>query len=455
MNIFYERCFFIFLLAFSSSSLWSFGAYGWHDQQRIAQLMLLLVSGLLVAVVRVRSPKKPIVVFTFIFFIGGVSACWSEWPVWAFKEWSRIVGLFLVFLLVGTLAQYDRFQKVVFFIIAMVGVLQSLQFLIFYMSALSSDMRILDAGVLLGGFSNPRFFGQFQVLIMPLMAFLVVFCFGSGRLAWAVILFFSLSVHWCISLVLGGRGLWLGVLLGQVLMVWIARRFWILGALQITAAILGGILYYLLFFGFEDFFGLSVSVNDGLRFGLSMREIIWIEAWEMFVTNPWLGVGPMHFSAEVNPIAAHPHQMILQWAAEWGGAVAMLATIMMVVGMVKFGRRLKEGEAQYEDAGLFSALTGALVLAQVDGVFVMPYVETWLAILAGLSLARYEKFKSVGAKIKGVIFMLSIFVVVWLAYILVVDAPSLLEAEKNYMKEHVGGWFPRFWEQGWIPMDIK
>ena len=30
------------------------------------------------------------------------------------------------------------------------------------------------------------------------------------------------------------------------------------------------------------------------------------------------------------------------------------------------------------------------VLAQVDGVFVMRYMETWLAILIGLALARWS-----------------------------------------------------------------
>src|SRR5690554_7983592 len=94
-------------------------------------------------------------------------------------------------------------------------------------------------------------------------------------------------------------------------------RFWRLLAVQAAAGLLGFIVFYLMFTVVPEWLGQTSVIRDSMRFGLSKREVIWQLAWDMFVANPWLGVGPMHFSAEVNSVAAHPHQVVLQWLAEW------------------------------------------------------------------------------------------------------------------------------------------
>src|SRR5690606_36380613 len=111
--------------------------------------------------------------------------------------------------------------------------------------------------------------------------------------------------------------------------------------------------------------------------------------------NPWLGVGPMHYSAVVNPISAHPHQVVLQWLAEWGVIATGLAIIIAGWGSIHGLKYLRRQQAEPIDAALWLSIIGALVLAQVDGVFVMPYTETWLAILIGLAMARWAKLRVV------------------------------------------------------------
>jgi len=88
--------------------------------------------------------------------------------------------------------------------------------------------------------------------------------------------------------------------------------------MQAGAAIFGFLLFYVMFHLVPDWLDLAPTLRDSLRTTLSGREKIWLWAWEMAIANPWLGVGPLHYSAVVNPIAAHPHQVVLQWLAEWG-----------------------------------------------------------------------------------------------------------------------------------------
>lgn len=84
------------------------------------------------------------------------------------------------------------------------------QFLLSYLSAFVSGLRELNPGVLLSGFSNVRTMGQFQAMLLPLIAALGLYLRETGRfrLSWLVMLL--LAIQWCISFALAGRGLWLG-----------------------------------------------------------------------------------------------------------------------------------------------------------------------------------------------------------------------------------------------------
>jgi O-antigen ligase len=172
----------------------------------------------------------------------------------------------------------------------------------------------------------------------------------------------------------------------------------------------------------------------------------------MAIANPWIGVGPMHYSAIYNPIAAHPHQVVLQWLAEWGFPATGLALLLGVSGLLHGSRCLRQASANELDAGLWVAIVGALVLAQVDGVFVMPYTETWLALLIGLALARWSKQASARTGQRLACAIITIPVVLILGKVLISEAPTLPVTASDYRKEHHAGWTPRFWSQGWIPM---
>jgi O-antigen ligase len=75
----------------------------------------------------------------------------------------------------------------------------------------------------------------------------------------------------------------------------------------------------------------------------------------MALQNPWLGVGPLHFSSVRNPIAAHPHQAILQWLAEWGFIATILALTIIYYGIKKGFNFIKNNPEQNLDLAVWIA----------------------------------------------------------------------------------------------------
>lgn len=444
------------LAIFASSMLivW-YDDVGWHDQQRIFQIALLWV----VALVAWKVPLRNLNLCAFsgvslLFLLGAMSSLCAKHPAWAFIEWARYLGLFLLALLVGQLAREFRWQQYVVHLVGACAVLSVFQFLVSYLTVVFSGMHFFTAEMLFGGFSNPRFLAQFQVLAMPALAWLTLYHFRfCGRLnsGFAVLFFCGLVVQWCLALSLAGRGLWLGLMVSSLLLVVVFPRFWRLLVVQVVAALAGALSFYLLFRVVPDWLGAEVLVQDSLRMGLSNRDVIWRLAWDMATANPWLGVGPMHFSAIVNSVAAHPHQVVLQWLSEWGVGATLIALLLGGVGVWHALSFLRQQDAQDMDASLWLSILGALVLAQVDGIFVMPYVETWLAIFLGLALARWpgcgpdSNFQVVSLR------LMTLPVLVILGYVLFFDVPHLQENTYQQLTENGKMWAPRFWGVGWIP----
>lgn len=438
----------------SAIQIWHLG-YQWHDQQRIYQLLLLCACAPLSALLpQAALPRPALVLLVGLFVLGLCSSSLAALPEWALKEWGRYGGLLLLALLVGGLRTHTAWQHSILWAMTAVGFIHAFQFLVSYLAAFVSGMRMLDADILFSGFSNPRFFGQFQVMLMPVMVLLVERCRQQRHIALSTLLGLALVTQWCIAFTLGGRGLWLGLLASHIALLLINRQLWRILALQAGAALLGFLLFLLLFKLIPLWLGLDPILRDSLRTSLSGRERIWQWAWEMALTNPWLGAGPMHYSATYNPIAAHPHQVVLQWLAEWGFAATLIALALGAWGLLHGARHLRQASANELDAGLWVAIVGALVLAQVDGVFVMPYTETWLALLTGLAMARWSSVAPAKTSQRIAVGILAIPVVLVLGQVLIKEAPALPQSQETYMKEHHTGWTPRFWSQGWIPMDI-
>lgn len=434
--------------------------FSWHDQQRLYQLALLCAFTSAAAFLPALAlPRSAFILLYIALGLGLLSIFFAEFPVWAFKEWARYAGLFILAMVIAYSARQVWFLKALFYLLAATAFLNAFQFLTYYLMAFATGILMFDADMLFNGFSNPRFLNQFQILFMPILAYLAFHHWQAAHRyskLLASIIFVTLLVQWCIAFSLGGRGLWLGLAVGHAVLIVFFPRFWRLLTVQAAAGLLGFIVFYLMFTVVPEWLGKTSLVRDSMRFGLSKREVIWQLAWDMFIANPWLGVGPMHFSAEVNSVAAHPHQVVLQWLAEWGIFATLAAIFIAVQAMFHSLRFIRSEKGQPLDAALWMSILGALALAQVDGVFVMPYTETWLAILIGLAMARWSRPSTAESRWQTYsLRILTIPVILILGNVLINEVPTLAQDSEAHMEKHGTGYTPRFWMQGWIPMDGK
>lgn len=427
----------------------------WNDYQRIFQTILIIASSVLIILEKNTVNLKAVYL---VLALGLISSLNSNYYDAALKEWGRYAGLLILTLLTAQLSERKKTLKLILYTLAASAFINSFQFIVSYAAAFSTGILKLNADLLLNGFSNPRFLNQFQMLFMPILAYLVLHHWQAthrySKLL-AVVLFSTLLIHWCIAFTLGSRGLWLGLAVCYSGLIVLFPKFWRLLAAQFLAGVLGFTLYYFMFFIIPEWAGIEASVRNSLRFGMSGREVIWQMAWDMFLAHPLLGVGPMHFSAVVNSIAAHPHQVVLQWLAEWGLLAALAAIFVAFRGMLHGLQVIRSNAGEHIDAALWMSILGALALAQVDGVFVMPYTETWLAIIVGLALSRWAKTHYESRWQTYFLRVLAISVIFIFGNVLINEVPTLIEDSKAHMEKHGTGSTPRFWMQGWIPMDGK
>ena len=433
--------------------------YGWHDQQRVYQLVLLAFAGFAtLGLSFVRLPVAAQIGLVLVFLVGLVSVFLSAHPLWALKEWGLYVGLVALSLLVAEQKGTSFFPKAVLVLLFVVAFFLVFKFFVYYGMAFLTGVRMLDSSILFSGFSNPRFFNQFQVVAMPLLAYGVLDAYRSNyryhRLTSGV-LFVVLAGFWCMAVLLGARGLSLSLFLAHLVMLLFPLGRQLVIA-QLAAVGAGLLLYGLLFTVIPLLADIEPEVKTLLRDGDSRRVAIWGSAWQLFSERIWWGWGPMHFAADAQHLVAHPHQVVLQWLSEWGVIATSLAVCLGVMAMWHGAKYLgRNEEATLLDVALWLSLFAALLLAQVDGVFVMPYTQTWFAIVAGLALGRWCKSGTRKRPVRAIVMLFAVPVAGFFMWILVSEVPSVPQDSEAYVLENHVRLAPRFWLQGWIPMETE
>jgi len=168
------------------------------------------------------------------------------------------------------------------------------------------------------------------------------------RLALAVLC----SGWWMLAIASGTRGTWLGmgVALFVSILCELPGRRWLRA--QTSFLIIGTFGYILFFEALPALLGIERVTIASSRFAditsLSGREVLWWQALHMILANPFLGIGPMHLAYHPNGVAAHPHNSVLQWAAEWGLPSAALLISGVSLGLKSLFRRnlSKSGDNQ-------------------------------------------------------------------------------------------------------------
>ena len=387
----------------------------WHDQQRIGQVAIfaLVAAGMPWVSRRWTGALCPIEGSVqrwlwIVLGLGGISSALARFPMWAFAEMGLMVMGGILGWAVAALRVRHPFAAdrvllgLVFFLCAAL----SARFLVGYVSVVTSGMGILNPNVLLEGFSNKRFHGQFQALTLPLLVWPLLAGGPWRRWRWwgAALC----AVWWAQAIVAGSRGVGLGMAVAMGILAWAGRagRRW--GKAQLGCAAAGFLLYLLLLNAIPAWMDIKVKYHSARRemASLSGRRVLWSRAVEMIGRDPVWGAGPMHFADMERAASSHPHQTLLQWASEWGVPSTLNVLGLLGGAAAAGGRALRGTEASEKpEDWLRVCLSGSVVAsaaqAMVDGVLVMPSPSLWLAVISGWLLGLHPSMAPDRAALDG------------------------------------------------------
>ena len=441
-----------------------------YDGKRLLQLGLLLSLGVgLSAFCGLREGWKQTVGrmpvwaragLSFILALGVVSAIAAPMPGYAFLEVGHYVLLFALAAFVA--ASYQRwpghFDTTAVAVLTLSLTLYAVVFSRGYVAHLLDEaVPMWPEGHL--GFDNIRFFNQYQTWTLPFVAVGPVLLGRHSRLLRGG-LYGVAAVWWMLLFASGGRGATIGAGLGLVAVLIFYRRSawrWLKG--QLMALLGGGVLFYLLYELPGSAARATVMERDFVKGGHRLEA--WGQALEMMLQAPILGVGPMHYAYfPSGAIWGHPHNAVLQWAAEWG-----LVATAIIIGLAGWGGWAWVRQSRHRvmtddgDGVVRVALTAALVAgaahALVSGVVVMPVSQVLLVVVVGWTLGKYLHARSGGQTdiqhsgwIARAVVAASLAAVLWGTWS---DVPRLEEKRNAFIKEQeVSRIHPRYWQQGFF-----
>jgi putative inorganic carbon (hco3(-)) transporter len=378
----------------------------WYDQQRILEIVLL---GAVPVVLAVSSPARRSWIDAFLsvpllgraliggfFVLGAVSAARAAIPSAAFREVS--LYLLLVFLALGVTAVRrqvgDRFDRIVVIVLVFTAVIYTFAFIGLRLAGIPPFQYMLSTYGAMYGFSNPRFFGQFAVLTLPVL--LAAPLVTEERRLTKGILFAAAAGWFALTIESGGRAPIAAVPVGLMAVLALLRRvsfpwarvaaigmaagaaMWFV-AVQTASALRG------------EGLGLTPAVQEAIDRGpvdRIYRPVFWREAWEMLQSRPVLGVGPEHFAYHrVESTAAGVHNAPLQLGAEWGVLAAVLMLAATLWGVLAWTRRTYSLGTAGHDVVLRTALLATVIaagaLSLLDGIIVTPVSQLVIALVAG------------------------------------------------------------------------
>lgn len=431
------------------------------DLHRIVQLFVLLIAGITL----LWTPQTLLAGFAALgrreggligvaFILGALSSLLSARPHFAGLEWALFMLLFALALTVSQEAyrQPPKFDQWMRWALAIIAVVIALKILLIYLTILMKGVKLESPALFYEGFTNRRFFGQIATLVIPLLAYPLLRAeTGQERFFWRVML----AVWWALLLASATRGSFMALAAASIVLVMLNRQSvlpWL--RTQAICLVLGLVIYSVLFIWIPEQLNQAVSMENRVNnfTSLSKRDVIWQIALQHIMAHPFLGIGPMHFANEINPVAAHPHNALLQLAAEWGMPVAMAWLWVAIIGSWAFLQKIRRGEGEScLTVPLAVALLGGLAQSMVDGVIVVPYTQLWLTTVIawtiGVNLraspALVQGISIRATHISRAMITLAIGLLVWGAY------PEILSLEAIASKYRVG-MVPRFWVQGWF-----
>jgi O-antigen ligase len=411
---------FILLITFSPS-IHFIDYIEFHDCQRIIQLILLSLVLLEATFQSFNNTGKLSVnkelrfCFYALLVLAIASTAHSIEPRYAIIEVTVFAALCYLSLLVAHLYNKNKekfIQQLTFSIIASV-VLYMVSFYTGYFTAMAVGKPLIWPYPFYG-FSNIRLFQQYQLWGLGLICFpLLTFELKSK---FTYLFYLMLSAWWVLSFYAASRGVTLGWILAIFFTAIVYRKAsWPFLKIQLISALAGLALYFVLFHLVPMW--ITFEIKNGTAETTSMvvartifrdttydRLDLWKVAYLMIKTFPLLGVGPMHFHF-YNSFGTHPHNSVLQVAAEWGLPSTLI--ILAILGYSfncwhrKFNGKKIQSISKFDSnlsVILFFTIIANGAYSLVEGVIVMPISQVLMFTVIGLMIGQYTYGRAVPVK---------------------------------------------------------
>ncbi|MFW5431684.1 MAG: O-antigen ligase family protein [Methylophilaceae bacterium] len=256
----------------------------------------------------------------------------------------------------------------------------------------------------LDGFTNVRLFQQYQLWSLGLICLpLLAFNLKQKTRMW---LYFALTSWWVLLYYAASRGVVLGWLVAMVTTAIIYKNAaWPFLRIQLISAVTGLTAYYVLFKMIPVWIAASaasmqstaITTSTVFRTMTSDRIDLWKVSLVMIDNFPLLGVGPMHYYW-YNQFGTHPHNSILQLAAEFGLPATFIMLTIVALSFRYWFKRFNKNKLQGTSKlnSNFSIILFFTIIANgayslVEGVIVMPISQVLMFTVIGLMIGQYTE----------------------------------------------------------------
>ncbi|WP_198288862.1 O-antigen ligase family protein [Methyloversatilis universalis] len=422
-----------------------------HDQQRFAQWIVLLVSACVL-----RPKATGAMVYAICISLG--ATLWGAGAGrWGMLEALHLSGLGMLACLWG--AQLSMRREALLLPAVVLPVLLYVLMLMPRIAALVFEELAFHVREFFPSFSNPRFFGYWVTLTLPVIASIERGEVLGDRAVWVR---YVLGSIWFFFLLMSGTR---GSLIALVCVALLSTCCGVQGR-TLTGRLLkmacGGLVLYAM-----ALCVLPQAATEGMAHSgagrvlegpqLSSRDQLWSLALEGIAIHPLLGNGPMMFAAAANRVASHPHNLMLQLAYEWGIPVALACMSMLALFLYRRARYASES-CDLRPIAIVAGLAGGLIQAQLDGVLVMPFSQTYFVLLLAWLISIFSRDTNQGIPVKQSGRLAKTFCAVLFLNVcaqVVLSNPEwsdLSQWEQRTLRFYeMDVYQPRFWVQGVIP----
>ena len=372
-----------------------------HDGQRLLEIIILNFV-LLSSIFNTHNDEffsamdyKMRYAFVALILLAISSSLLAVSPRHAIIEISIFAGLLYLALMIARLYSRNKevFIKRLVYVVWASMLLYLVSFYVGYITAVIFK-KPLQWPLPFTGFSNIRAFNQYQLWSLGLITLpLLAFDLNNHIRRW---LYIALIFWWVLLFYSASRGVLIAWLIGAAITAVIYRKFaWPLLRIHLINMLSGYFTYLFLFKITPKLNESTLVTGTVLRETTSDRIDLWHKAFTLAMDFPWLGVGPMHYAWN-STTNAHPHNSVLQLAAEFGIPATLIILTIAGYGIYFWLKKININQLTSDSkldknlaVILFFTITTNAIYSLVDGVIVMPISQVMMFTTIGLLLGHY------------------------------------------------------------------